>query len=238
LRNLLDRLRSRLRLHWLAEWLAIAVALAMLAVAVGENLDRTEDVGARPAGAAPPPASAATGAPRAETSFLARIIPPPPERVEGPRVPRSIGDLARRLPPERKVAQLFVWGFEGQDLTAPIFERLLRYDLGGVLLDAENYSDPQQLALMAGEAKAVARNAAHVPPFVAAVQEGAEFNSFPELPPSGAPADYDTPAAAAAAAGESGRLTSITGPKTMSIPSARRLVPDSPAAAAAAAGVS
>ena len=39
--------------------------------------------------------------PRERTSFLAQLIPPPPEQVEGPSAPSSIADLARRLPLER-----------------------------------------------------------------------------------------------------------------------------------------
>jgi hypothetical protein len=56
-------------------------------------------------------------------SFLARVAPPLDERKSsaGPSVPRSIADLARRLPLERKVAQVFLWGFQGQDLQADIY---------------------------------------------------------------------------------------------------------------------
>ena len=39
-------------------------------------------------------------------------------------MPRSVADLARRLPLERKVAQLFLVGFRGTDLAAEIFRRL------------------------------------------------------------------------------------------------------------------
>ena len=57
---------------------------------------------------------------REHVSFLARIVPPPADAggAAGPRVPRTVADLVRRLPLERKVAQLFLSGFEGQDLTA------------------------------------------------------------------------------------------------------------------------
>ena len=53
------------------------------------------------------------------TSFLARIVPPPGDEAAtgGPRVPRTVGDLVRRLPLERKVAQLFLVGFQGKNLT-------------------------------------------------------------------------------------------------------------------------
>ena len=59
-------------------------------------------------------------------------------------MPSSIADLARRLPLERKVAQLFVLGFEGQDLTAPIFEQMRRQDLGGIVFESRNYLDPSR----------------------------------------------------------------------------------------------
>ena len=66
-------------------------------------------------------------------SFLARVIPPPPEPRDesaGKGVPRSVRELAGRLPLERKVAQLFLFGFEGQDLNGPIFRQFRRLDLG------------------------------------------------------------------------------------------------------------
>ncbi|HWH44776.1 MAG TPA: glycoside hydrolase family 3 N-terminal domain-containing protein, partial [Thermoleophilaceae bacterium] len=143
---------------------------------------------------------------------------PPPERVTGPRVPRSVRDLAARLPLERKVAQLFVWGFEGQDLSAPVYQRLRELDLGGILLRSQNYLDPQRLSVLAGEPVAISQGAGHVPPWVFASQEGSEWNAFADLPPKGAPADYQTAADAAAAAAASAQnlralgVTAVLGP--------------------------
>lgn len=173
------------------------VAVAAIAVAIVDNASR--DDAALPL---PPEAGGRGGAPRERTSFLARLIPPEPERARSGRLPTNVGELARRLPIERKVAQLFVWGLEEQVLTDPVFERLRQLDLGGILVRRRNYTDPTQLAALAGEAVVLSQQAGHVPPWVAASQEGAEFNTFPELPPSGAPADYSTPAGAAGAAGE------------------------------------
>lgn len=178
--------------------LLLLVATVAVAAAIWDNASR--DDGAAPL---PPEAAgqAATG-PRERTSFLARLIPPERERARAGRVPANVGELAAQLPVERKVAQLFVWGLEEQVLTDPVFERLRQLDLGGILVRERNYTDPAQLAALAGEAVVLSQQTGHVPPWVAASQEGAEFNAFPELPPTGAPADYSTPATAAGAAGE------------------------------------
>ena len=137
-----------------------------------------------------PEGSGGGESPRGRTSFLAQLLPPPPEEVEGASVPSSIADLARRLPLERKVAQLFLLGFEGQDLTAPIFEQMRRQDLGGLVFENRNYLDPQQIALMAGEGPVIATDEGHVPPFVMVSQEGGDYSEFPDLPPAEAPSEF------------------------------------------------
>jgi beta-N-acetylhexosaminidase len=131
------------------------------------------------------------GRPEERISFLAKIVPPPARGEAGGRAvfPARVAALAGRLSTERKVAQLFVWGFRGTDTTAEIFGRLRRLDLGGIALSASNYLDQTQLSALTGEATAVAKQRRHVPPWVFASQEGGELNSFPDLPPSAAPAD-------------------------------------------------
>ena len=137
---------------------------------------------------------ASRGAPVERLSFLARLIPPSADRARarGPRIPRSIGDLARRLPLERKVAQLFLVGFSGTTLTADVFRTLRDLDYGGIVIDRPNYTGAQLLAALAGEAQVISRQAKHVPPWVMAPQDGGDFNAFPDLPPADAPADLDS----------------------------------------------
>ena len=150
---------------------------------------------------------ASQGEQRDRVSFLARLIPPAAERRPGgpaaPNVPRSVARLARRLPLDRKVAQLFLLGFRGTDLTADIYQQLRRLDLGGIVISAANYTDSVLLGQQAAEAIVVSRQARRVPPLVMAQQEGGEFNSFPDLPPTLAPADLASAAEAAAEAGAS-----------------------------------
>ena len=106
--------------------------------------------------------------------------------------------LAEGMPIEDRVAQLFLLGFQGQDLTAPIFEQLRERGLGGIAIDAQNYVSSDQLASLAGEAGVVAEQEDNVRPWVLAPQEGGEFNAFPDLPPATAAADLDSAAAALA----------------------------------------
>jgi beta-N-acetylhexosaminidase len=154
-------------------------------------------------------------------SFLARIVPPaaePGRAAPGAAVPRSVARLERRLSLDRKVAQLFLFGFEGRDLTAEIFRRLRRLDVGGIVLAGPNYVDPTQLEQMAGEAVVIARDERHVRPWVLAVQEGGDLNSFPDLPPAIAPADLASTGEAGAQAAEAAGtlrglgITGILGP--------------------------
>lgn len=154
----------------------------------------------------------------------ARIVLPQPEQREnrpaprGPSVPPSVSDLARRLPLERKVAQLFLFGFEGTDLNAEIFRRLRRFDLGGIVIGPDNYTDPTLLGEMGGEAVVISRDEEHVPPWVLTVQDGGEFNSLAGLPPSLVPADIAASKEAAALAQDTAKtlrglnVTGVLGP--------------------------
>jgi beta-N-acetylhexosaminidase len=90
---------------------------------------------------------------------------------------------------KREVAQLFLLGFRGTELDA---DQLRRLDLGGIVLERSNFSDPTQLDRIGSQARALAKRAHHVAPWVLAVQEGGELNSLPGLPPALAPADIDS----------------------------------------------
>jgi beta-N-acetylhexosaminidase len=176
-----DFARRRLAIALLA---ALAIAAAVTGVVVGAGRDGDGDA----ASSVPSPGR---GAPQERISFLARVVPPPAEKTRRGRspVPRSVAELARRLPLERKVAELFVLGFRGTDLTADIFGRLERQDLGGIVLAPHNYIDSTQLGGLAAEATAISREARRVPPWVLTVQEGGELNTFADLPPFALPAD-------------------------------------------------
>jgi beta-N-acetylhexosaminidase len=120
----------------------------------------------------------------------------------------QVAALAEQMPIEDRIAQLFLFGFEGQDLTAPIFEQLRQRGLGGIAIDAQNYTSADQLASLAGEARVIAEQESNVEPWVLAPQEGGEFNAFPDLPPATAAADLRS---AADAAGEAAQTAEALG---------------------------
>jgi beta-N-acetylhexosaminidase len=193
----------------------VALVAGVAGAVVGANEDGGEAKRAQPL-------PERTGKPLERTSFLTRIIPAreePQRNARGPNVPRSVADLAKRLPLERKVAQLFLFGFRGTDLTAEIFRRLRRLDLGGIVLSQPNFTgDAALLGALGGEARVIARQEGHVPPWVLAVQDGGEFNSLPGLPPALAPADLANTEEASTQAQETGstlrglNITGVLGP--------------------------
>ena len=134
--------------------------------------------------------------PSEHISFLAKIVPPPAREPGGgtSSFPRRVAGVARKLSTERKVAQLFLFGFRGTDSSSEIFGRLRRLDLGGIVVSFSNYLNQGQLSALAGEAASVARQRRHLRPWVFTSQEGGELNSFPDVPPSVAPADIKSAA--------------------------------------------
>jgi beta-N-acetylhexosaminidase len=184
--------------------IAVVAALALAAGVSGVVVGAGHDGNERDAASNVP--TPGRGAPQERVSFLARIVPPPTQRQPGgggAAVPASVADLARRLPVERKVAQLFLFGFRGTDLTAEIFGRLRRLDVGGIVITGQNYTDATQLGSLAGEAAVIASEERHVKPWVMTSQEGGELNSFPDLPPAALPADLGSAAEAGSGAKDS-----------------------------------
>ena len=173
----------------------LAMGAGVAGAVVGAGQDDDEETAAN----VPTPGR---GRPEERISFLAKIVPPPAREQGGGRAvfPRRVAGVARRMSTERKVAQLFVFGFRGTDATAEIFGRLRRLDLGGIAVASSNYFDQGQLGTLAREAAAVAKDRRHLPPWVFTSQEGGDLNSFSDLPPSKAPADLASAAAAGAEA--------------------------------------
>ena len=188
-----QQVRRRIVIRQLGAVLVIALLLgAGIVFLRGRGSDQTKTLKL-------PEATASGTEPATHVSFLERLIPPPAERTSGPRAPRSIADLGRRLPLDRAVAQLFLLGFNGKDSSAPIFQELQRLDIGGLVVDGRNYDSPQQLAGLNAQLVSTAANAQHLPVWVMAEQDGGDYSQFPDLPPTHPPGDFHAPGGAAAA---------------------------------------
>lgn len=144
-----------------------------------------------------------------------------------PRVVPTVARLADKLSLERKVAQLLLLGFPGQDAHDPIFDRLRELDIGGIVLDEVNYAYAEQLDVLAGEAAAIASAEGHVAPWVLAPQEGGENNAFADLPPASSAADTISGAQAFEEAEQAARTIAPLGVNGVLAPVADVAAPDS-----------
>src|SRR6185436_8856412 len=127
--------------------LLVLVVLALGAGVTGAVVGAGHDDGGQTSSNVPTPGR---GKPEERISFLAKIVPPPAREQAGEKAvfPRRVAALARSMSTERKVAQLFLFGFRGTDASADIFGRLRRLDLGGIVLSSGNYVDQTQLSTL------------------------------------------------------------------------------------------
>src|SRR3954468_6733614 len=188
--------RKRILIRQLTAILVLALVVAGIAAFIRS---RDASDGASSKSLLLPAATGSGDGPVSDVSFLERLIPPPAERVAGPAAPRTLADLARRLPLERAVAQLFLFGFTGRDASAPIFQKLKRLDIGGFVVDGGNYDSAQQLAALNAQLTSAAASAHHLPPWIMAEQNGGDASQFPDLPPARGPGGYNSAADAATA---------------------------------------
>jgi beta-N-acetylhexosaminidase len=189
-------------------WVVVPALVLLLGFGVGFVLTEfiaADEGGGEQASAPAPKPTGKPADPERGRSFLARVIPPPAGSLRGARPPGPLVRLVRSMPLERKVAQLMLVGFDGQDATAPIFRELRRQPYGGLMLERRNYRDAQQLATLTAELRAQAGRARAPRPLLGAVQQGGEWNALPALPPALAPADLENFKEAAADARTTGR---------------------------------
>lgn len=115
--------------------------------------------------ATPTPSAGATAAPSPTATATPKPAGPPP-------VPARSLRAARRLPLRERVAQLMVVGFEGTDLSSPLFAELEDHGWGGIIVGPANAADLAGVGVFAGEARVVSEEAKRVPPLVAAAADG------------------------------------------------------------------
>jgi beta-N-acetylhexosaminidase len=188
-REILRRLPSPQRPERLRS-VPLFVPFVVLAVIVGVaiGVSKSDDDGgpnpAQPSASAPAPKAPPPG-----RSFLARVIPAPAGGLPGARVPGVIRRLVKRMPVERKAAQLMLVGFQGNDPSAKFFRTLKKTDYGGVVFEQRNYQTDVQLEAMTTSVVNATARKGHEPPLMLARQFGGERSAFPDYPPAAPPGE-------------------------------------------------
>ena len=126
-----------------------------------------------------------------ETIKPARPSVTPSARPRAVKVSAAVRAQAAKLPVEQRVAQLFLVGFSGRELTAGFFEDLQVRGWGAVLFTGDNAADAASVGTLAGEAKVVARTAGRVEPLTVAEEDLEALAPDPAtpLPAGGEPVD-------------------------------------------------
>ncbi|HEY2162219.1 MAG TPA: glycoside hydrolase family 3 N-terminal domain-containing protein [Solirubrobacteraceae bacterium] len=146
--------------------LAIVVVAIAVAIAGGQGTPPTALAGRGPATVLDP------RTPPARTGHVTHFTPA-----------AAALSLASRLPLSSQVAQLFLIGLDGTDPSSPDIAAFASMDWGGAVLSRGNFVSDAQIASLAGDVNAMAANAGHVPPLIAAPQDGGQTTAFPDLPP-------------------------------------------------------
>ena len=174
------------RLRRIPPLIALVVVAVIAGVAIG--LSKSDD-GDEPNPAQPSATAPAPKAPPPGRSFLARVIPAPAGGLPGARVPGVIRRLVKRMPVERKAAQLLLIGFQGNTPSAKFFRSLKKTDYGGVVFEQRNYQTDIQLEAMTTSVVNATARKGHEPPLMLARQFGVEKSAFPDYPPAAPPGE-------------------------------------------------
>jgi beta-N-acetylhexosaminidase len=153
--------------------------------------------------------------------------------------------LANQLSTEQLVDQVLLLGFEGTDEGAPIVAELANHQLGGVLVQADNWLGVGPGAELTRAIEAAGAAGARIPPLVVVSQEGGRYRSLTDLPPAATELEIGDTGSTEAAddwAAESGRalreagfdlnLFPVADVATLDSPVADRAFSDDPALAA------
>jgi beta-N-acetylhexosaminidase len=95
----------------------------------------------------------------------------------------AAGAATLPVTPEVAAAQLFVVGFGGTAGDSPGVRRLAERDWGGVVVEADNAVDPEQVRGLVAAIRARAVRAGHQTPLIGIRQAGGHASALPALPP-------------------------------------------------------
>jgi beta-N-acetylhexosaminidase len=101
-----------------------------------------------------------------------------------PSISAQSSILSTQLSPDQLVDQVLLLGFDGTTKAdTPILGVLAARQLGGVIVQPQNWTDAAQGAALTRALRAAGSTEARIPPLVVAAQEGGRYRSFGDLPP-------------------------------------------------------
>ncbi|MGH2986628.1 MAG: glycoside hydrolase family 3 N-terminal domain-containing protein, partial [Solirubrobacterales bacterium] len=104
--------------------------------------------------------------------------PEPEPALTGP-----VAELVAGLSAAQLVDQVLLLGFEGTDASSPFLDQVRARELGGVLIDRQNWLDSASGTALVGGIRAAGREGDRIPPLVVTSQEGGPYRALADLPP-------------------------------------------------------
>jgi len=94
---------------------------------------------------------------------------------------RNMEDIIADMDLEKKIGQLMMIGFSGQDVTPGLREMIEEYHIGGVIYFARNLKHPAQVADLSRRLQELAMESTGVPLFISADEEGGRVTRVPGM---------------------------------------------------------
>jgi beta-N-acetylhexosaminidase len=96
----------------------------------------------------------------------------------------QVQTLVARMSPAQRVDQILLLGFAGTGQTSPVFAELQDHELGGLVIRAENWVESAQGRQLIAQLRAAGLGGGRISPLIATQQEGGQFRSLEDLPPT------------------------------------------------------
>lgn len=101
-----------------------------------------------------------------------------------PALTGPVADLVAGLSPAQLADQVLLLGFEGTDASSPFLDQVRARQLGGVLIDRQNWLDSASGTALVGGIRAAGREGDRIPPLIVTSQEGGSYRALGDLPPA------------------------------------------------------
>ncbi len=101
----------------------------------------------------------------------------------------EVSERLSQMAPQALADQVLLAGFDGIDAAAPFLDQVRIHQLGGILVDARNWTDSVTGTALVTALRAAGREGDRIPPLLAVAQEGGPNRALADLPPEQAQLD-------------------------------------------------